>query len=120
VSVLEAFGAATVKEVDVEDLLDPALYEALVRESYSSELKGKTMTLNANIPRIAKRVESALGDLGIEFHKANVCGSQLRTRALLRGPRSPDDRLQSATRQLSVSTAWASAGDGNRGKFMRH
>ncbi|HSB97031.1 MAG TPA: AAA family ATPase, partial [Spongiibacteraceae bacterium] len=68
VFVSEAFSSPP-NEADIEDLLDAAVYEALVRESYSKELKGKTLKLNANIPRIAKRIEAALADLGIPFHK---------------------------------------------------
>ena len=45
------------------------MYEFLVRESYAKELKGKSLVLNPKTPRIAKRFESALTDLGIEFHK---------------------------------------------------
>lgn len=67
--VEEAFGATPPKEADIEDLLDPVVYEALVRESYAKELKGKTLTLNSKIPRIAKRMEAGLKDLGIEFFK---------------------------------------------------
>lgn len=68
VFVSDAF-APSPKEADIEDLLDPAIYEALVRESYSKELKGKTLKLNANIPRIAKRIEAGLTGLGVPFHK---------------------------------------------------
>lgn len=68
VFVSEAF-VSPPSEADIEDLLDPAVYEALVRESYSAELKDKTLTLNASIPRIARRVEQGLKDLGIAFHK---------------------------------------------------
>lgn len=56
-------------EADIEDLLEPLIYEALVKESYSAELKGKTLKLNANIPRIAKRIDLGLSELGIPFHK---------------------------------------------------
>lgn len=56
-------------EADIEDLLDPAVYESLVRDSYKAELKGKTLKLNAMIPRIAKRFELAFEELGIPFHK---------------------------------------------------
>jgi len=56
-------------ECDIEDLFDPATYEILVRESYAKELKGKTLTLNPKVPRIARRFEQAFNDLGIEFHK---------------------------------------------------
>ena len=69
VFVSEAFAAPAPSEADTEDLLDPDVYEALVRESYATELKGKTLSLNAKIPRIAKRVEAGLNGLGIEFHK---------------------------------------------------
>lgn len=57
------------KEADIEDLLDTAVYESLVQESYRTELNGKTLHLNANIPRLAKRIESGLSELGIPFHK---------------------------------------------------
>lgn len=56
-------------EADIEDLLDPSVYEGLVRESYSTELKGKALTLNNHVPRIARRVEQALEELGIGFQK---------------------------------------------------
>lgn len=56
-------------ECDIEDLLDPSTYESLVRESYAKELKGKKLTLNGHIPRVAKRVELAFSEIGLEFHK---------------------------------------------------
>ena len=69
VFVSEAFATDVPKEADIEDLLDPDVYEALVRESYASELEGKVLALNANIPRIAKRIEVAFRECGLEFHK---------------------------------------------------
>ncbi|HVW92334.1 MAG TPA: AAA family ATPase [Devosia sp.] len=69
VFVSEAFGQPAPKEADVEDLLDPQVYEALVRESYAQELKGKKLSLNSNIPRIAKRFEAAFEAAGLQFHK---------------------------------------------------
>ncbi len=69
VSVLEAFSANPPIEADIEDLLDPAVYEKLVRESYVNELKGKTFSLDSKIPRIVKRVEAAFKSLGMDFHK---------------------------------------------------
>jgi len=68
VFVSEAFSPAP-SEADIEDLLDAAVYESLVRESYKAELKGKTLILNTHIPRISKRIEKAFADLGLEFHK---------------------------------------------------
>lgn len=68
VFVSDAFDPAP-SEADIEDLLDPGVFEALVREAYKAELKGKTLKLNPSIPRIAKRVELAFEELGIPFHK---------------------------------------------------
>ena len=69
VFITEAFGSGKAAEADIEDLLEPDVYIKLVKEAYSKELKGKTLTLNDKIPRISKRVDAAFKDLGIPFHK---------------------------------------------------
>lgn len=70
VFVTEGFlSTAKPSEADIEDLIDASVYEALVQESYRTELTGKTIALNPNIPRIVKRYEKAFEDLGLEFHK---------------------------------------------------
>ncbi|WP_422364575.1 AAA family ATPase [Pyruvatibacter mobilis] len=56
-------------EADIEDILDPEIYEALVLEAYAKELKGKKLELNTHIPRIARRFEAAFEALSIDFHK---------------------------------------------------
>lgn len=81
VFVSEAFTTSP-NEADIEDLLDPIIYEALVRESYSTELKDKTLKLNANIPRVAKRVDLGLSELGIAFHKTRPTRLLLKKMAL--------------------------------------
>lgn len=68
VFVSEAFETAPA-EADIEDILDPKVYDALVREAYAKELKGKTLALNDHIPRIARRYEAAFEALSIGFHK---------------------------------------------------
>lgn len=68
VFVSEAFDAPT-PEADIEDILEPAIYEKLVREAYAKELKGKKLVLNDHIPRIARRFEAAFDALAIPFHK---------------------------------------------------
>lgn len=65
----------------IEDLLDPPVYDMLVRESYKAELSGKTLAMNANISRIVKRYESAFEALGIEFHKTRPARLLLRIMA---------------------------------------
>jgi predicted ATPase len=84
-------------EADIEDLLDASLYEALVRESYAKELKGKTLKLNPKIPRIAKRVEAAFKELGIEFHKTRP------TRLLLSKMASDPSKIVTANVEKNFS-----------------
>lgn len=70
VSVSSAFPESSrPAEADVEDLLDADVYEALVKESYAEELEGKTLKANEKIPRLAKRMEQAFKDVGLEFNK---------------------------------------------------
>ncbi|MDO3617382.1 hypothetical protein Q3O97_16150 [Ralstonia pseudosolanacearum] len=92
VFVSEAF-ASPPNEADIEDLLDPAVYEALVRESYAAELKGKTLALNANIPRVAKRIEAGLADIGIPFHKTRPTRLFLKKMASEPAKVVPDESL---------------------------
>jgi predicted ATPase len=68
-------------EADIEDMLDPAVFEQLVKESYAAELKGKKLVLNASIPRIVKRFEAAFAGLGIQFHKSRPARLFLRKMA---------------------------------------
>ena len=81
VFVSDGFAPTKPNEADIEDLLDPPVYDMLVRESYKTELSGKTLALNANIPRIAKRYESAFEAIGIEFHKTRPARLLLRMMA---------------------------------------
>ncbi len=67
--VTEAFASSTPSEADIEDLLDPSMYSALVQETYASELKGKALSLNPKIPRIVKRYEEAFAAAQLEFNK---------------------------------------------------
>ncbi|WP_298491511.1 ATP-dependent endonuclease [uncultured Maritimibacter sp.] len=64
----EAFEAPP-SEADIEDILDPVVYEKLIREAYTDELKGKTLEINTHVPRIARRFEAAFKALSIDFHK---------------------------------------------------
>jgi predicted ATPase len=69
VFVSEGISSPASVEADIEDLLEPFVYEALIHESYANELKGKRLEPNLKIPRIAKRFEAALNEIGIDFHK---------------------------------------------------
>lgn len=70
VSIGDAFDdASRPAEGDVEDLLDAGMYEELVREGYANDLKGKKLSVNSHIPRIAKRMEAAFKDADLVFLK---------------------------------------------------
>ncbi len=83
--VSEAFAEAP-SEADIEDLLDPKVYEELVRESYSKELKGQKLDLNPKVPRIVKRFEAAFAKSGLPFHKTRPAG--LFFRKMVNDPKS--------------------------------
>jgi hypothetical protein len=61
-------GQAT-SEVDIEDLIEPDVFGKLVRATYDTELTGKTLALDPQIPRIVKRYEEAFKELNLPFHK---------------------------------------------------
>ncbi len=69
VFVSDAFETAP-SEADMEDMLDPKVYDALVREAYKKELRGKKLELNNHVPRIARRYEQAFDALELDFHKS--------------------------------------------------
>lgn len=84
-------------EADIEDLFEPAVYDALVAESYKKELKGKKLNLNSQIPRLVKRYEQAFEDLGIEFHKtrpARLLLNKMATDAATMIPTSTVERFE--------------------------
>lgn len=58
-----------VTEADIEDLIEPSVFDALVQESYKKELAGLTLNINSRIPRIAKRYEDAFTAAGLTFNK---------------------------------------------------
>src|SRR6266851_4650 len=81
-------------EADIEDLIDPGVHEALARESYAKELKGKTLNLNPQIPRIVKRFEASFSDLGLTFHKTRAAGLFFRKMATEPASAMPREALK--------------------------
>jgi hypothetical protein len=57
------------KEADIEDLLDPAVYDGLVKDCYAAEIESGSVKLNPHIPRIVKRYEMAFEAAGLKFNK---------------------------------------------------
>jgi energy-coupling factor transporter ATP-binding protein EcfA2 len=66
--VTEAFDPPP-SEADIEDLIDPAVYEELARRAYAKELAKGRLNLNEKIPRIVKRFEIAFEEKGLTFDK---------------------------------------------------
>jgi predicted ATPase len=87
VFITEAFKVAP-SEADLEDLFDAEIYEAVVREAYAKELTNKNLTPNKNIPRVAVRMEMALRQAGVEFHKTRPTKLLLKKMSI-----SPDSVL---------------------------
>lgn len=82
------------QSADIEDLIEPAVYDSLVRESYAEELKGKSLTPNLHVPRIVKRYEEAFAAVGLEFNKTRPARRLLRRMAT-----EPDNVLTPKTRE---------------------
>lgn len=83
---------------DIEDLLDADVYIALVKESYATELKGRTLTLNAKIPRVVARVKEAFKVAGLDFQKTRPASLFVRKMAtdpeqLMKGAADRFERL---------------------------
>ena len=81
-------------DADVEDLLDTAVFDRLVRDSFAKELEGRSLSFNNNIPRIATRYEQALAELGIDFFKTRPARLFLREMAS-----DPESLLPDASRE---------------------
>jgi len=84
-------------EADTEDLFEASVYDALVMESYAKELIGKTLKMNAHIPRIVKRYEEAFADLGMQFHKtrpARLLINKMATDAAIMIPAPSVERFE--------------------------
>ena len=70
VFISEGLDETDSREADIEDLLDPAAYEKLVRKSYAGELKGKTLGKANKTPRITVRFKEEFKKIGLEFNKS--------------------------------------------------
>ena len=92
--VSEAYDNSKPSEADIEDLLDPVVFENLARDAYYKELQGKTLTLNAKIPRIVKRFEDAFSSVGLTFHKTRTAGLFFRRMTISPNSLMPPDSIQ--------------------------
>ena len=70
VFISEGLDETDSREADIEDLLDSATYEKLVRKSYAGELKGKNLGNANKTPRITVRFKEEFKKIGLEFNKS--------------------------------------------------
>jgi energy-coupling factor transporter ATP-binding protein EcfA2 len=111
VLIVDAFDAPTKPaEADIEDLLDEATFDRLVRQSYDAELVGKKLILNPQVPRIAKRYQEAFQALGLEFNKTRPA------RLLLNLMVTESDKIVTATAQPRFERLFAAID----AKFQKH
>lgn len=80
-------------EADIEDLLGTDAYVTLALESHTVPLAGQTPQLDARIPRVVRRLETAFGNLSVEFSKTKVARLLLRRFAEREDGGLPDDGL---------------------------
>lgn len=100
--VSDAFESSQPSEADIEDLLDPAVFEELARDAYAKELQGKELALNANIPRIVKRFEDAFKAIGLTFHKTRTAGLFYRRMTMSPGNLMTPDSSQRFERLFAI------------------
>lgn len=60
------------QEYEIENLFTAPIYEYIVRKAYEDELSNVIINLEAKIPRITKRYESAFEQVQLKFDKAKV------------------------------------------------
>ncbi len=94
VFVGEGFETPPEHGADIEDLLDPDMYDRFVRFSYRRELKEKDIEPDASIPRVRARYAQAFERIGLEF------ASVRPARLILRGAaQNPDALVPDASRE---------------------
>lgn len=110
--IVQIPSSTTAGGADIEDLLDPETFAALVKESYKTELLGKALHLNNNVPRIAKRYAEAFAAIGIPFNKSRPAKLFLRLAA--QDPNkwitaTTEDRFGALMQAINASVADAKA-----------
>lgn len=89
----EGEGAPVARGVDVEDLIDPQLYDRFVRYCWRNDLKDKKLQPDRCIPGVIERYTQALAAVGLEFNRVRPA------RLFLRGMgKNPTSVLPKTTR----------------------
>jgi hypothetical protein len=84
------FSAAPTTPVEIEDLIEPDVYDRFVRAAYRQKLDGKELEPKVSIPCAVERYREAFGRIGLSFSRREparliVRGSERNLRTLLSG-----------------------------------
>ena len=84
------FSEAATTPVEIEDLIEPDVYDRLVRTAYRQKLDGKQLEPKVSIPCAVERYREAFARIGLSFSRREpalliVRGSQRNLRTLLSG-----------------------------------
>jgi DNA-binding IclR family transcriptional regulator len=76
--IADALPEASEEGADVEDLLDPQIYDRFVRMVHKSRLKERQLELDSHIARIVPRYQDAFGRAGLSFNRERVARAFMR------------------------------------------
>jgi hypothetical protein len=76
--VADALPKAPEGGADVEDLLDPQIYDRFVRIAHKSRLKDRELEFDSQITRLVPRYEDAFGRAGLSFSRERVARAFVR------------------------------------------
>jgi hypothetical protein len=84
------FSEAATTPVEIEDLIEPDVYDRFVRAAYRQKLDGKELEPKVSIPCAVERYREAFARIGLSFSRREparliVRGSQRNLRTLLSG-----------------------------------
>jgi hypothetical protein len=78
VFVADALPEAPEGGADVEDLLDPQIYDRFVRIAHKNRLKDRELEFDTAITRLVPRYEDAFGRAGLSFYRERVARAFMR------------------------------------------
>jgi hypothetical protein len=76
--VADALPGAPEGGADVEDLLDPKIYDRFVRMVHKSKLKERELEFDSQITRIVQRYQDAFARAGLSFYRERVARAFMR------------------------------------------
>jgi hypothetical protein len=76
--VADALPGAPEGGADVEDLLDPKIYDRFVRAVHKKKLEERELEFDSRITRIVPRYQDAFARAGISFYRERVARSFMR------------------------------------------